>query len=43
MLHAFQVTRKNGPHLVVGDGQTRDELQASGRWIASDTTMEVGR
>lgn len=31
----------DGQQLVIGEGQTRDDLQTSGRWIATPDPVDV--
>lgn len=42
-LHAHIVsgTATQPQRFVIGEGKTRDELQASGAWLGSDTVVEV--
>lgn len=37
----FQRNDTRGSFLVIGEGETRGEVQLSGRWIASDAPAEL--
>lgn len=39
-VRAFQRNDSRGSYLVIGEGEFRDDLQISGRWIASDAPAE---
>ena len=39
--HVVHDHRLGGTCLVVGEGETRDEMQASGAWVKSDTSWPV--
>lgn len=42
-LSGFQRQDRRGQWLVVGHGDDRDELQASGAWLATSEPVEVRR
>lgn len=43
MVQAFVKADKRGSRLVLGDGDTVDEAQATGRWLATTDAVEVRR
>jgi hypothetical protein len=44
-VHAYQMsgTRSQPQRLVIGEGDTIDDAQASGRWLSTDSPADIRR